>query len=111
MSRKGPTECSVPDCGRPPVARGLCQGHYQRARRTFMNLGADPTRIEDWSEHQDPRLQERLHKEPRGDEQVAFRLAPDIYARLAQEAERRGQSLYGFARSIIEDWVTNNSED
>lgn len=25
--------CSIPDCGKPPVARGLCSAHYQRIQK------------------------------------------------------------------------------
>lgn len=34
-----PTICSIPDCGKPTKARGLCAGHYHRLKRHGDPLG------------------------------------------------------------------------
>lgn len=36
--------CSIPDCGKPTKARGLCSAHYQRQRTYGHPLGGGPSR-------------------------------------------------------------------
>lgn len=35
--------CSLPDCGKPLIARGWCSSHYQRWRKNGDPLGGNPT--------------------------------------------------------------------
>lgn len=38
--------CTIPDCGKPLVARGLCSGHYQRIQKKGYVRPAKPCSIE-----------------------------------------------------------------
>jgi hypothetical protein len=37
--RAGKSACQVPGCGRAAISKGLCQNHYQKARRLRIDLG------------------------------------------------------------------------
>ncbi len=89
-------ECSVPGCGRPHYAMGLCMAHYKRKR---LGQALDV-----------PIGQARPRLKPGAQVPVATKITPEAKRRLDYEAERQGVSPYVFLNMLIEKFAEVTSK-
>jgi hypothetical protein len=83
-----PRLCSVPDCGRPAKARGLCQTHY---RQMLTECRVRPVH--------------RYRKRTPGTVKFAgLRLSPGCARKLKKWADDQGLSVGAIIADILEDW-------
>lgn len=89
-----PGTCSVPKCGRPVYAKGLCPAHYHRERR---GAASDkPVRRRDPSEPVVP---------------LSLKVRAGTKDRLQELADERGTTLYALVAEILDAWVSRRPGD
>ena len=85
--------CIVPNCGRPPYARGLCQTHHRQLMTTGKLKPIRPYR---------PR-------KPGTEKFSGLRLSPVCVEQLELKAKRQGLSKGAAIAEILEAWVRSGA--
>jgi len=93
--QKEQQSCIVPDCGRPPYARGLCQTHHRQKTTTGKLHEIRPYR-----------------KRTPGTVKVAgLRLSPHCADTVRAHAARTGLSLGATIAQILETWHASTRKE